>query len=92
MSQGLPDVPDVHDHESAVLFIGWCVARVGLGYHPDTPFSDYTYDEGRATFAPAEALLLDGLTEQAFAFCDPHAVALQEARHLAPAFFRGGQQ
>jgi hypothetical protein len=27
------------------------VERVGLGYHPDTPFADYADRDGRATFS-----------------------------------------
>ena len=77
-----PHPPEVHDQEFAVRFIKWCVEQLGLGYHPDTPFSDYVGQGGQAVFAPEEARLLDELTEKAFSFCDPYDVGSQEFQRL----------
>lgn len=74
--------PEVRDQESAVHFIKWCVEQLGLGYHPDTPFSDYVGQGGQAAFSSEEARQLDELTEKAFSFCDPYAVGSQEFQRL----------
>ena len=68
--------PQVYDRDSAIGFVEWCALRLGLGYHPDTPFADYVDGDGRPVFSPAQAHGLDALTEQAFAFCDPYEVAV----------------
>lgn len=70
----------INDEGSATRFIAWCVERVGLGYHPDTPFSDYTTDGGARCFSDDEASVLDAATEVAFRFCDPYDAALSAAR------------
>lgn len=74
--------PEVHDHESAVEFIKWCIGRLGLGYHPDTDFDDYIDGNGNSVFTPAEARHLDEQTERAFGFCDPYDVGQHEFKKL----------
>lgn len=74
--------PEVQDHESAVRFVQWCVEVLGLGYHPDTPFSDYVDRDGRATFSSSEAARLEEAAERAFAFCDPYEIGQQEFERL----------
>ena len=49
--------PAVHDRKSAVHFVRWCVAVIGLGYHPDTPFAEYADHNGRAAFSAAAVRL-----------------------------------
>ena len=70
--------PEVRDRDSAIRFVEWCARRLGLGYHPDTPFADYVDGEGRPVFSPAQARCLDALTLQAFAYCDPYETILTE--------------
>jgi hypothetical protein len=73
---------DVHDRESAVRFVKWCVERIGLGYHPDTPFTDYADRDGRATFSVPEAAGLEERAERAFEHCDPYEIGEGEFRRL----------
>ena len=70
--------PEVRDRESATGLIAWCTRRLGLGYHPDTPFADYADGDGRPVFSQAQAQCLDALTLQAFAYCDPYETSLTE--------------
>jgi len=70
--------PEVRDRGSATGLVEWCTRRLGLGYHPDTPFSDYVDEDGRPVFSPVQAHCLDALTLQAFAFCDPYETSLTE--------------
>ena len=74
--------PEVHDRESAVRFVKWCVAEIGLGYHPDTPFGDYVDGDGHASFSAEEAGLLDRLTDIAFEHCDPYEVGIDEFQQV----------
>ncbi len=46
----MTEAPDVHDRDSATQFVKWCVAQIGLGYHPDTRFADYVEDDGTPYF------------------------------------------
>jgi hypothetical protein len=55
---------EVQDRESAVRFVKWCVDRIGLGYHSDTPFADYADRDSRATFSAPEAARLEELAER----------------------------
>lgn len=76
------DPPDVHDRESAIAFVLWCVETVGLGYHPDTPFSEYVDRDGLPTFIPADASRLEELADRACTFCDPYEVGEREFQNL----------
>ena len=73
---------EVHDRESAVRFIKWCVEVVGLGYHPDNSFADYVDGNGRATFSAGEATRLENLAERAFRHCDPYDIGHDEFQRL----------
>ncbi len=77
-----PSPEEVHDRESAVCFIKWCVEVIGLGYHPDTHFADYVDRDGRAIFSTADAARLEELTECAFQHCDPYEVGQDEFHRL----------
>ena len=79
-----PSPEVVHDHESAVSFIQWCVEEIGLGYHPDTPFADYVCldGSGQATFSQAEAARLQELSHRAFQFCDPYEIGHDELQRI----------
>jgi hypothetical protein len=74
--------PSVHDRKSAVHFVRWCVAVIGLGYHPDDRFADYVAAGGRPTFRPKEAVRLEALAERAFAYCDPYEIGCAEFERL----------
>jgi hypothetical protein len=74
--------PQVHDYESAVRFILWCVAVLGLGYHPDTPFAAYVDEHGQRTFGPKQADELDKWTTRAFEYCDPYEIGYDAFQHL----------
>ena len=74
----------VGDSESAIRFIHWCVATIGLGYHPDTPFDQYVDAEGRACFTPKMASELDQLQNDAFKYCDPYEVGFSEMQKVEP--------
>jgi hypothetical protein len=61
------DLPTVaYDQESACGFIKWCVARIGLAYHPDTHFRDYLDHHQQALFLPEEVAVLEALASAAF--------------------------
>jgi hypothetical protein len=77
-----PSPETVHDTESAVRFIKWCVEEIGLGYHPDTPFADYVDGDGRPSFSAADATRLEELANRAFEFCDPYQVGHDEFQRL----------
>lgn len=67
----------IKDYESAVRFITWCIQEIGLGFHPDTPFSDYiTLEAGKPLFDEPTAERLDHLLERTFEYCDPYHVGL----------------
>lgn len=72
------DPPDVVDHDSAIGFIRWCVATIGRGYHPDTPFSEYVTPEGNRFFTASEAARLDELQNASFKWCDPYELGIAE--------------
>jgi hypothetical protein len=74
--------PEVHDRESAVRFVKWCVEEIGLGYHPDTQFADYVDGDGRASFSPADVARLEELAELAFEHCDPYEVGHDEFQRI----------
>lgn len=60
----LPDsISCVADAEALV---DWCIAKVGLGYHPDTPAATYSTDDGTGCFTEAQAERLDQLHDDAF--------------------------
>ena len=73
---------EVHDRESAVRFVQWCVEEIELGYHPDTQFADYVDGDGRASFSPADAARLEELAERAFEHCDPYDVGHDEFQRI----------
>jgi hypothetical protein len=77
-----PSAPKVHDRASAIRFVGWCVAVIGLGYHSDDRFADYVADDGRPTFRPKEAVRLEAPAERAFAYCDPYEIGCAEFERL----------
>jgi len=77
-----PSPEEVHDAESAGRFVQRCVEVIGLGYHPDTPFADYTDRAGRAFFSAAEAARLEELAERAFEHCDPYDIGHDEFQRL----------
>jgi hypothetical protein len=77
-----PSPEEVQDRESAVRFIKWCVERIGLGYHPDTPFADYGDRDGWATFSAPEAARLEELAARAFEHCDPYEIGEGELRRI----------
>lgn len=66
----------VSDAQSADGFVRWCVEFIGLGYHPDTPFSQYVDEAGRPLFTEAEAQELDILQEASFQFSDPYEIGI----------------
>lgn len=68
----------VHDGASAVAFIKWCIATIGLGYHPDTSFDQYVLADGARCFTDEETATLNALQSDAFNWCDPYEVGLQE--------------
>ncbi len=74
--------PHLVDQSTAVEFVKWCVEEVGLGYHPDTSFSDYVLEDGRPCFSATEASTLDELTDVAFKHCDPYKIGEHELRGL----------
>jgi hypothetical protein len=72
----------VHDCKSAVHFARWCLAVIGLAYHPDTPFAEYVDRNGQAAFSAAECARLEELAERAFEHCDPYAIGCEEFQRL----------
>jgi hypothetical protein len=66
----------VVSEESAEGFLAWCVDRLGLGFHPDTPFADYVDANGERCFDSVTAQQLDEQLQRAFAFCDPYEVGM----------------
>jgi len=72
----------VHDRETAVCFVRWCVEVIGLGYHPDTLFSEYVDGDGQATFSAPEVARLEDLAERAFDHCDPYEVGNDEFQRI----------
>jgi hypothetical protein len=78
----ITEAPDVHDRDSAIQFVQWCVAQIGLGYHPDTRFADYVEADGKPVFSADESKRLDDLTEKACGFIDPAEVGLIEFQKL----------
>ncbi len=74
--------PAVHDRKSAVHFVRWRVAAIGLGYHPDTSFAEYADRNGRAAFSAAESAWLEELVELAFEHCDPNAIGHEAFQRL----------
>ncbi len=74
--------PAAHDRKSAVHFVRWCVAVIGLVYHPDTPFAEYADHNGRAAFSAAEAVRLEELTELAFEHCNRYAIGHEAFQRL----------
>ena len=77
-------LPVVIDKASATAFVQWCVGRLGLGYHPDTPFADYIDTAGNAVFTPDEVAILNARQVAAFSFCDPYEVGMEEFQRLVP--------
>jgi hypothetical protein len=77
-------IPSVRDARSTRRFVRWCVARIGLAYHPDTPFGDYSDSSGHPLFSPAEAEKLDQLSDSAFALCGDavYRMGMQEFSRL----------
>lgn len=65
-------VKDVGTAEDAAEFVRACCREIGLGFHPDTPFSDYVefnrndVRENRDMFPPDDAARLDGCMKRAF--------------------------
>ena len=76
------DPPEVLDNESAVAFVLWCVETIGLGYHPDTRFEDYTDQDGKQSFDAATADKLNELQNAAFTWCDPYEIGAAEFEKL----------
>ena len=71
----------ITDQSSAERFVEWCVREIGIGFHPDTPFSEYvTVGSGMKVFDIDEAVRLDAMLEQAFKFCDPYETGLLAQR------------
>jgi hypothetical protein len=75
-------LPKIDDEASASSFIAACVGKVGLGYHPDTPFAEYVAENGIRCFSDEEARSLDEATEVAFRHCDAYSVALEAAQRI----------
>lgn len=73
---------EVHDETTAVAFVQWCVATIGLGYHPDTSFQEYVEPDGKRCFSDRDAAELDRMQEVAFSWCDPYETGLQEFAKL----------
>jgi hypothetical protein len=48
----------------------WCMAHLGLAYHPDTRAAEYVTDDGSQYFDSKTAALLDRLHDEAFALPD----------------------
>lgn len=66
------DLKEVKTEEQALEFFNFLEEKLGLSWHPDTPFSDYIITETEeATFTPEEVSHLDDLMEQAFALFEP---------------------
>lgn len=74
----------LNDREKAIQFVRWCVAELGLGYHPDTPFGKYVDEQGHARFTSAEVRQLVELQGHAFEFCDPYEIGLAEFQRVIP--------
>ena len=67
-------------------FIRRCVAQLGGGYHPDTPFAEYIHaHDDSPVYSAVDAKRLDEQTEEAFAALGDkvYDVALA-ARGMAP--------
>ena len=77
------DPPEVIDNKSAIAFVQWCVETIGLGYHPDNRFEEYTDSDGNQCFDSAAADKLNCLQEAAFTWCDPYEIRTTEFRDSA---------
>lgn len=63
------------------------VLLLGPGFHPDDPLCDYVNDDGRPTFDPTTAALLQSMLDEAmYAFEvadeDPYEYGLDELKRL----------
>jgi hypothetical protein len=61
------------------LFFRACVDLLGLGFHPDTDFAEYTGLEGKPVFSDEEATRLNGLMQG--------CIDLQDQLHGTPGAF-----
>lgn len=72
--------PSVTDTPSATQFVFWCLDNIGMGYHPDTAFSEYEDETGKRLFTDDEAEELDALNSQVFDHICPYEIGLAEMR------------
>lgn len=71
----------IHDRSSATTFVEWCVREIGVGFHPDTPFSDYVLiGSDERAFNDDEVVHLNALLNRAFEFIDPYETGLSAQR------------
>ena len=61
---------EIKSIENVELFFEHLVQRERLNFHPDSPFSDYTDEEGNIFYSAKEILLRDDLMNEAFDVCD----------------------
>jgi hypothetical protein len=68
----------VGEEQDAWDFLRWCVANLGVGFHPDTRFEEYQDETtGRPVYHPHEAAWLNDQMGRVFDLLpDPYEVAL----------------
>lgn len=62
-------------------FIGQCVAELGMGFHPDTPFDDYCHkvnDVTESCYTDEEAEELQSKMDAAMYWCDEHDIDIYD--------------
>lgn len=65
-------------------FISQCVAELGMGFHPDTPFDDYiNVQTGLPTYTPEQAEEREMQMGKAMQWCYEHDVDIYEVAVVA---------
>lgn len=69
---------NVTTRAEALAFLRWAAGPdgIGMGFHPDTRFTEYVDGAGARLFTDEQARTLDATLADAFAFLDPYHESL----------------
>jgi hypothetical protein len=56
---------EIKTEADARTFLSDCIAEIGTGFHPDTPFLDYVNGDGEQVYTPGQAKTLDDMMDAA---------------------------
>lgn len=70
---------EVRTREDALAFIRWAAGPdgIGMGFHPDDGFADYTDGRGARLFTAEQAKTLDAKLDAACGFLDQYEESLK---------------